>query len=292
MAAKGYARRPVHEDDRRGDTRRTELTPARPDARLPPPSAAVVAIALNTFREAIRDRVLYLLLAFALVLIGLSRLLSLLAVGDESKIIKDIGLAAISLFGVLTAVFVGVNLVFKEIERRTIYTLLASPVRRWQFLGGKFVGLLGVLAMNVATMSLLLCTVLWFRGESTWPLVSAIALIYVELAIVTAFALLFSSLTNPILAAVWTFASYVTGHLSWSLQLLKERMPDGPGRLFCDVLYWVLPNFERLNIKAEVVHGLALPSGFVPLALVYGVGYAVAVLALACLVFERKEFNR
>jgi len=253
--------------------------------------AAIVAIALNTFREAIRDRVLYLLLVFALILIGVSRVLSLLTVGDEEKIIKDVGLASISLFGVLTAVFVGVSLVFKEIERRTVYTLLAHPVRRWQFIGGKFLGLLAVLTMNVGLMSLGLAAILLLRAEAPWGMAPAVLLILVELAIVTAFALLFSSLTNPILAAVWTFAMYVTGHLSWSLLLLKEKMPAGPARLLCDALYWILPNLSRMDVKAEVVHGTALPGGFVPLAVLYGIAYATAVLLLACLAFERKDFN-
>jgi len=259
--------------------------------RSPGPFAAIVAIGLNTFREAIRDRVLYLLLVFALILIAVSRLLSLLTVGDEEKIIKDVGLAAISLFGVLTAVFVGVSLVFKEIERRTVYTLLANPVRRWQFIGGKFAGLMAVLAMNAALMSSALFAILAWRGQSPWPLAPAILLIFVELAVITSFALLFSSLTNPILAALWTFAAYVTGHLSWSLQLLKDKLPEGGGRLLCDVVYWVLPNLQRLNLKAEVVHGTALPSGYLAAAMLYGVAYTVVVLTLACLAFERKEFN-
>jgi ABC-type transport system involved in multi-copper enzyme maturation permease subunit len=261
------------------------------DRAMPRSSAAIVAIALNTFREAVRDRVLYLLLVFALILIGVSRLLSLLTVGDEAKIIKDVGLSAISLFGVLTAVFVGVSLVFKEIERRTVYTLLANPVGRWQFLAGKFVGLLAVLAMNLALMSLALIGLLLFRGESPWVLMPAILLVFVELAVVTAFALLFSSLTNPILAAVWTFAVYVTGHLSWSLQLLKDKMPEGAGRWLCDVAYWVLPNLDRLDIKAEAVHGLPLPAGYVPYAVAYGIAYAAVVLLLACAAFVRKDFQ-
>lgn len=258
---------------------------------MPPLSAAILAIALNTFREAIRDRVLYLLLVFAVILIGASRLFSLLTVGNEEKIIKDMGLSAISLFGVLTAVFVGVNLVFKEIERRTVYTLLANPVRRWQFLVGKFTGLMGVLAMNTALMTAALFALLMLRGESPWSLLPAVVLIAVELGIVTAFALLFSSLTNPILAAVWTFASYVMGHLSWSLMLLKDKVPPGISQWACDVVYWVLPNLDRLNVKREVVHGLELPDGFMVAAVSYGMGYAVLVLVLACIAFERKEFN-
>jgi ABC-type transport system involved in multi-copper enzyme maturation permease subunit len=253
--------------------------------------SAVGAIALNTFREAIRDRVLYLLLVFALILIGVSRLLSLLTVGSEQKIIKDVGLSAISLFGAMTAVFVGVSLVFKEIEKRTIYTLLANPVRRWQFIAGKFVGLLAVLSLNVAIMFCALSVVLWIWGASPWPLAPAVLLIVVELAIVTAFALLFSTVTNPILASVWTFATYVVGHLSWSLLLLRDKLQGLAGTVF-EIAYWVLPNLERLNIKAEVVHAIPLPPGYVPLATVYGLGYALLVLVLTCVVFERKDFLR
>jgi ABC-type transport system involved in multi-copper enzyme maturation permease subunit len=252
---------------------------------------AIQAIALNTFREAIRDRILYLLLAFALVMIGCSRLLSLLTVGDEAKIIKDVGLSAISIFGLLTAVFVGVSLVFKEIERRTVYTLLAHPVQRWQFVAGKFIGLLGLLAMNVVLMTLALTIVLALHGASVVPLLPAAALILVELAVITAFALLFSTLTNPILAALCTFATYVMGHLSFSLLLLKEKLPSASGRLVCDLVHAVLPNLSWLDIKTEVVHGLPLPAGFFPLAVTYGLGYAVVILVLACAIFQRRDFS-
>jgi ABC-type transport system involved in multi-copper enzyme maturation permease subunit len=150
---------------------------------------------------------------------------------------------------------------------------------------------MAVLAMNALLMSGALFLILAWRGESPWPLVPAILLIVVELAVITAFALFFSSLTNPILAALWTFAAYVTGHLSWSLRLLKEKLPEGPGQLLCDVVYWLLPNLQRLNLKAEVVHGVELPSGYLLTALVYGLAYTAIILGLACVAFERKEFN-
>lgn len=259
--------------------------------RAPGPGAAIGAIALNTFREAIRDRILYLLLAFAVLMIATSRFLSLLTVGSEEKIIKDLGLSAISVFGVLTAVFVGVSLVFKEIERRTVFTLLANPVRRWQFIVGKYLGLLFVLSMNVTLMGLALVAILAWRGEPSWPLAPAVLLIVVELAVVTAFALLFSSFTKPILSAVGTFAVFVAGHLSWSFDLLRKRMPAGAGRALCDVLHAIVPNLDRLDVKAEAVHGLALPSGYLAAAVTYGIFYALAVLGLACVVFERRDFN-
>ena len=254
------------------------------------PTVAITAIALNTFREAIRDRILYLLLVFSLVLIGASRLLSLITVGNEEKIIKDLGLSAVAVFGVLTSVFVGVSLVFKEIERRTLYTVLASPVRRWHFVAGKYVGLLALLAVHVALMSAALLLLLLVRGEAPWSLIPAIVLVFVQLAVVTAFAVLFSSFTNPILSAVGTLAIYVTGQLSWSFALLGHRLPPGPGRWACAAVHWLLPNLDRLDITAHVVHGLPLPAGYVPVRILYGLCYSVAILLLACVVFERREF--
>jgi ABC-type transport system involved in multi-copper enzyme maturation permease subunit len=248
------------------------------------------AIALNTFREAVRDRILYLLVAFALVLIASSRLLSLLTVGSEEKIVKDLGLSAIALFGVLTAVFVGVSLVYKEIEKRTLYTLLATPIRRSQFIVGKYCGLLCVILLNVALMGGALCLLVAFQGESPRPLVGAIVLIGVQLAIVTAYAVLFSSFTNPILSAIGTLAVYVVGQLAWSFDLLEARAGDGLFRRACIVVSWLSPNLDRLDIKAQAVHALALPPGYVPAGIVYGVGYSTAILLLACLVFERREF--
>jgi ABC-type transport system involved in multi-copper enzyme maturation permease subunit len=259
--------------------------------RNPTAATALGAIALNTFREAVRDRVLYLLLVFALVVIGTARLLSLLTVGDEIKIIMDVGLSAISLFGTLTAVFVGVSLVFKEIERRTIWTLLAQPVRRWQFVGGKYLGLLAVLGMNVASMTLVLAAVLLWHGRSPLALLPAILLILVELAVITAFALLLSSVTNPMLAALGTLAVSLMGHLVWSLELLREKLPPGAGRWLCDALYWLLPNLHRLDLKTEAVHGLPVSAEWVVLGAAYGLGYAVLVLALACVAFERRDFT-
>lgn len=251
---------------------------------------AIAAVALNTFREAIRDRVLYLILAVALVVVGGSRFVAMLTVGSEIKIVKDLGLAAISLFGLLIAVFVGVSLVSKEIERRTVYTLLAQPVARWQFVAGKYAGLLLVLASNVLVVGSAVLAAVAVMGEPPWVLVPAIALILVELAVVAAFAVLFSSFTNPILAAVGTVAVYVTGHLSWSFDLLKKRVAAGLARSLCDGLHAVLPNLDRLDLKAEAVHGAAIPAGTFAAAAAYGAFYALAVVVLACVVFERREF--
>jgi ABC-type transport system involved in multi-copper enzyme maturation permease subunit len=251
---------------------------------------ALAAIALNTFREAIRDRVLYLILAFALILIAISQFVSRLTVGSEVKIVKDLGLTAISVFGLLTAVFVGVSLVFKEIERRTVYTLLAQPVRRWQFVCGKYIGLSLVLGSSVLLTGTAVLIAVAAQGESPFGLIPAIVLGFVELELVAAFAILFSTFTNPILAAVGTVATYVAGHLSWSFDLLEKRMSGEAGRALCRTLHAVLPNLDRLNVKASAVHGVPLPHGYFVAAVAYGLFYALAVVVVACLVFERREF--
>ena len=251
---------------------------------------AIVAIALNTFREAIRDRILYLILAFALVLIAVSHFVALLTVGSEVKIVKDLGLSAISFFGLLTAVFVGVSLVFKEIERRTVYTLLAQPVRRWQFVCGKYAGLSLVLAASVVITGAALLVAVALAGESPLGLLPAIFLGFVELELIAAFAVLFSSFTNPILAAVGTVATYVVGHLSWSFELLEKRVAGEGVKALCRGLHAVVPNLDRLNVKASAVHGLALPQGYFFAAVSYGLFYAMAIVIVACVIFERREF--
>lgn len=248
------------------------------------------AIAINTFREAIRDRILYLILAFALVLILASRAISLLTVGSEEKIIKDIGLGAISVFGVATAIFVGVGLVFKEIEKRTIYTLTSKPIRRSQFILGKYLGLSLVLFVNLSIMTLAFYGLLWFKGYLDANLGKALVLIMVELLLVTAFAIFFSSFSSPFLSSLFTVTLYVVGHLSWSLRLLQERVPSAGGRWLLEAVYRVLPNLEYLNIKGEVVHQVGVRGAEVAWAAFYGLSYTAVVLLLAMMVFRKRDF--
>ncbi len=252
----------------------------------------VWAIALNTFREAIRDRILYLLLVFGLLLIICSVVLSLLTVGDQIKIIKDIGLASISVFGVLISVFVGIGLVSREIQRRTIYTVVTKPIYRYQFLLGKYIGLLLTIFCNVALMAVIFLALLFWKGGGLdLTVVPAILMICLELVLVTGFALLFSSFSTPILSAVFTLALYVTGHLSGGLLLLKDHVKGEAGRWLCDALYYLLPNLELFNLKHQAVHGLPLREGQLLLALIYGLLYASAVFVLSVAIFRRRDFQ-
>jgi len=251
---------------------------------------ALLAIAGNTFREAIRDRVLYLFLGFGVLILVSSKLFGMLTVGDEGKIVKDLGLAGIQLFGMLISVMLSVLLISREIDDRTVYNILAKPVERWQFLLGKYAGLVATVAFNVALMGLLLVVVVWvFAGELELRLLLAVAMTFLELALLAAFGTLFAVVTRPMLGSVLTLAVFVVGHVTRDLWLLVQHLPGDATRVGVAAAYHVLPNLERFNLKAEVVHGLAIPAGAVAWSVVYGVAYTAFVLALACLRFGRRD---
>jgi ABC-type transport system involved in multi-copper enzyme maturation permease subunit len=248
-------------------------------------------IAFNTFKEAIRDRILYLLLFFAASSIIFARVLALLTVGDRVKIVKDVGLASISLFGALMAILVGTGLVYKEIDKKTIFTLMAKPLYRHEFILGKFFGLVLTLFIMLGAMSLIFLLLVFahtFRFEP--QLLLAIAFIFVELILVTAVAILFSSFSTPILSALFALSFYIIGHFSWSLETLLKKMHGGFGRIAGQVLYTLLPDLENFNFKTEVVYGLSVPPAMIGYALLYGALYTLFVLTLAIMVFRKRDF--
>jgi len=249
------------------------------------------AIALNTFREAIRDRILYLLLFVAVASLIFSRLLALLTVGDRIKIITDVGLASMSIFGALMAILIGTGLVYKEIDKKTIYTLLAKPIHRWQFLLGKFFGLVLTLMVMLALMSLIFILILLLhRGPLEWGMFLALAFIFLEMCLITAVALLFSCFSTPILSSIFSLAFYVIGHVSWGLEALIGKLQTGFSRTLARVLYTLIPDLENFNFKTEIVHHLPIPPQVFLWAALYGLCYTAFILALAVLVFRRRDF--
>ncbi|MBM3312221.1 MAG: hypothetical protein FJY80_12025 [Candidatus Aminicenantes bacterium] len=251
----------------------------------------ILVIARNTFKEAVRDRVLYLLLFFAASAIVLSRVLAILTVGDRAKVVKDVGLASISFFGALMAILIGTGLVYKEIEKRTIFTLLAKPLRRHEFLLGKYLGLLLTLGVMTAAMSLVFL-ILVFAHTLTLELrlLLPVGFLYLELCLITAVAILFSSFSTPILSSLFALSFYLIGHFSWSLETLIKKTPPGAGRTLLRVVYTVLPDLENFNLKTEVVHGLPIPASLYLYAPAYGLVYTAFVLLLAVLIFRRRDF--
>jgi len=251
----------------------------------------IKAIASNTFKEAIRDRILYLLLFFAVISIVFSRLLALLTVGDRVKIIKDVGLASLSLFGALMAILMGTGLVYKEIDKKTIFTLLSKPIRRSQFIIGKFAGLVLTLFVMIFLMSLIFMALLFFHTfKIEGKLFVAIFYIFLELILITSVAILFSCFSTPILSSIFSLSFYLIGHLSWGLETLIKKIRPGFTRTLARVFYTFLPDLENFNYKTEVVHGLPIPASSLIFSTIYGVFYTLFVLVLAILIFRKRDF--
>jgi ABC-type transport system involved in multi-copper enzyme maturation permease subunit len=252
----------------------------------------IAAIALNTFREAVRDRILYTILVFALLLIGASVVLASLSIGQEGRIVKDLGLASSSLFGTFIAIFLGIGLVSKEIERRTLYAIVAKPIYRFQFLLGKYIGLTLTLLVTVGVMALLVFVLAWaVDGQWTAGLLLAAALDFLALMIVTAVAILFSTFSTPTLSAMFSLAVFVIGRLSGDLRFFAEQFA-GPGlRQVLEGMYLVLPDLSRFQIGAQVVHGLPLSPKEILLAATYGLAYILVLLLAAIGIFERRDFK-
>jgi ABC-type transport system involved in multi-copper enzyme maturation permease subunit len=251
----------------------------------------VLSIALNTFRENLRDKLLYNLLIFALLMIGSSLLLMRLTLGEFHRLLLDIGLGSVNIFSVLIAIFVGIGLVSKEIDKKTIYTIVSKPVARFEFLLGKFFGLTITLLVNMLIMTAGLLAVLMAQSVPIEAvLFKAIGLILLECMVVTAVALLCSTFTSATLSAIFTLAIYVIGHLTADLKTFGQKM-DGLGRSVLEGMYYLLPNLERFNLKGNVTHHIDVPLNDLVLIVAYGMAYAAFLLLLASVIFQRRDFR-
>jgi len=255
----------------------------------------IIAIALNTFRESVRDRVLYNLVLFVSLIVVAAVVISRIAVGQEAKIIVDAGLSATAVFGLLIAIFIGIGLVSKEIEKRTIAVILSKPVRRSHFILGKYFGLCLTLLVNTAAMAVtVMLALVYVKGGydsmqlTLWP---AAYLIFLELAIITAVALLFSCFSSPALSALFTLLIFLIGRWSPDLKLFADTANSFTTRALCRGLYYLLPNLANFNFINEAAYGQAVPGRLLVGNTVYAVCYVAALLAAAALIFERRDFK-
>ncbi|MGH9563612.1 MAG: ABC transporter permease [Terracidiphilus sp.] len=258
-------------------------------------SAMPGVVAINTFREAVRDRVLYNLVFFSLLMIGAAILLGQISIGIEQLVIINLGLSAISIFGLVMAIFIGVGLVYKEIEKRTLYSLLAKPIRRWEFLLGKYAGLVLTLVINTLFMTIGLAAALLYVGRPGLHLVGsilvAIYFILLSLALVTAFALFFSCFSSPMLSTLFTLGIYVTGVFAGDIRdfgaLTKNSFLKGA----TSVLSYLVPNFHNFNSIAAAAHGEAIPFVLVWQNTLYALMYIAVLLLASAAVFSRRNLK-
>jgi Cu-processing system permease protein len=267
--------------------------------------STIAKVAVSVFRESVRDKVLYNLVFFAVLLMAASFLIGQLTAGQDIKIIKDLGLAAIATFGLLIAVFIGIGLVWKEVERKSIYSLLAKPLSRREFILGKYAGLGFTLLINVAIMAVAFYAVLgsmaaitapdvrtWWSSPALDPaMLKAVGLIFVELLLVTAIALFFSTFSSPFLSATLTLGLWVIGHFNADLRNFESVVASPAAVWLARGLYYVLPNFAAFDVKHQVVHTLPVPTMYLVTTAAYGAVYIAMLLVGAVWIFSRRDFK-
>ncbi len=254
----------------------------------------VVHIAANTFREAVRDRVLYNLIAFALLLSGAAILVGQISIDIERLVVVNLGLTAVSLFGVVIAIFIGIGLVSKEMEKRTLYTVLSRPVRRWEFIVGKFLGLTGTLFVNTFFMAIgvfaaLLYVSHKFQSSDAWILV-ALFFIVLQFLILCSLTLLFSSFSSPLLSAVFAFSLFVIGSFAEDLRGFA-RMSHGLTQWLATAAAYLVPNFSALNVIGQVAHEQPISAHLIAYNTAYALAYSAMAISGAVLIFERRNLK-
>jgi ABC-type transport system involved in multi-copper enzyme maturation permease subunit len=249
-------------------------------------------MAFNTYRETVRDRVLINILLFAIVLLLSSLVVGEWTLGQQVKVMKDFGLSAMSIFGLLIAIFIGIRLMVQEMEQRTIYLIASKPIHRWEIVIGKFSGLALTLAINIIVMSITLALInLKMEHRIDFDLVPAIVLIYLEILIMVAFSMLFSAFTSPTLSAVGTLIVFSVGHLSNFIYDYLKLYPDKGFHSIFKVMYYIVPNLEKLNMKTAAASGYQCPPNYFIAGLIYGCCYTLFLLILTSLIFSRRDLK-
>ncbi len=256
--------------------------------------ARVRSIAFNTFREAVRDRVLYNLIVFAMLLIGSSLIFGQISIGIEKIVLVNLSLTAISIFGIVIAIFIGIGLVSKEIDKKTLYTVLARPVRRWEFIVGKFFGLIGTLTVNAMLMSVGFFGALLYEQHhferSDVHLLTALYFILLQFVMITAVALLFSSFSTPLFSTIFSFALFAVGTFGDDLRGFAASS-HGLTKVLVSVAAYLIPNLSSFNVISLVAHDQPV----LPHLIVWNTGYAICYSALvvagAIMIFERRNLK-
>jgi ABC-type transport system involved in multi-copper enzyme maturation permease subunit len=249
-------------------------------------------MAVNTAREAVRNKLLYTLLFFAIAMMLFGVVLSSLSYVERERMVQDFAFASIRLFSVAIAVFVGVGLIHKEVDRRTVYTILSKPLSRAEFLIGKFTGLILIIWVQVAIMASFFAAVSLLIGAPLgFAHLAALALTAVELALVVALATLFSSFTTPLLASFFSCGIWLAGHLTRDL---RDHGANSDSALVREGTAWmhrILPDLESFNLSIQAAHQLPVAASDIWLPALYGAGYVAIILASATLIFERRDFR-
>jgi ABC-type transport system involved in multi-copper enzyme maturation permease subunit len=262
------------------------------------------SVAHNTFIEAVRDRVLYSLILFAFLMILSSLILASISGEQYNKIVKDLGFTVISLIGVMISVFLGMGLVYKEIEKKTVYNIFSKPIRRYEFVFGKYLGLAFTLLVNTAAMAVILFLLVlytelrhgdfikfYYGGPYYAEFFKAVYFIYLEFLIIIGVALVFSSFTTPVMTVLFTFLVIAIGRFSSDVKLFAEQVKNPVTGFFTEVIYRVMPNLEKFDVRREAVYGGNVSLELILNTTAYALLYTLALLLLSIIIFEKREFK-
>ncbi|MDB9487496.1 ABC transporter permease subunit [Dolichospermum circinale CS-537/01] len=253
-----------------------------------------VAMAKNVFQEVIRDRILYIIPLYALILAIAFRAIPEFTATSSDKIFLDFGLATMNIIGLIVAIFIGTGLVNKEIEKRTILVLIAKPISRSEFIASKYLGLSAIIAVLVVIMTMIYLGFLQICKIS-YPMTSiflATLFMFFQLCLITAVAITLGVFTSSLIATALTYAVYLMGNITQDLLALGKLSSNPTMERITQSLYLILPDLSRLDLKNDAVYGLqALPDTITLIInAVYGLLYSFMLLAFAILIFLRREF--
>ena len=262
------------------------------------------SVAHNTFIEAIRDRVLFSLILFAFVMILSSLIFAGISAEQYNKIVKDLGLTAISLIGIMISIFLGMGLVYKEIEKKTVYNIFSKPIRRYEFILGKYLGLSFTLLVNTAAMAFILFLLVlytemrhaglikyYYGGHYYAEFFKAVYFEYLEFLVIIGIALVFSSFTTPVMSVLFTFFLFAIGRFSSDIRLLAEQVKNPVVGFLTEVIYRVIPNLEKFDVRREAVYGGSVSVELILYTTAYAILYILALLVLSIIIFEKREFK-
>jgi ABC-type transport system involved in multi-copper enzyme maturation permease subunit len=252
----------------------------------------IVAIAENTFKEALRQRILLLLIIFSILLIIISIFLGPFAIGESPKILRDIGLAVAPFFGILVVIIIGSTLVYKDIEKRTIYTVITKPVKRSEIILGKFCGFIALIAILLCAMAIIQQLVIFmYEGVFDFSLLIAVPFSLLEIMVLLGILLLFSSFSSPALSALFGSIFFIMGHATPSLNAFAAQVESPALKFLSHIVYYILPNLENFNFRLELVHKLPLYGDQLFFSVCYGLIYTIFLLYIATIIFEKREFK-
>lgn len=262
------------------------------------------SVAHNTFIEAVRDRVLYSLILFAFLMILSSLVFASISAEQYNKIVKDLGLTVISLIGIMISVFLGMGLVYKEIEKKTVYNIFSKPIHRYEFILGKYLGLAFTLLVNTASMAIILFLLVlyteirygdlirvYYGGHYFAEFFKAVYFEYLEFLIIIGIALVFSSFTTPVMTVLLTFFLFAIGRFSSDINLFAEEIKTPAAAVLAGIIYRVIPNLEKFDVRREAVYGGNVSFDLILYTTAYAVLYVMALLVLSVMIFEKREFK-